>query len=184
MARRFFKRFTPHPERIRRGRIVGALGRVLHQPSLWHLNRHSASRGVAVGMFWSFLPIPLQTLWAVICAIKARGNVALAGLVPWVMTLVQPFGFYAAYRIGLLLLRQRPMNDFWEHLTSWHWHWLWRQRGAILPLMVGSIPVASASAFVSYFLVQGFWRWSLARRWERRALRLKLEVESRPRIQV
>jgi uncharacterized protein len=179
MARRFFRRFIPHPERVRRGRIVGALGRVLHQPSLWHLNRHSASRGVAVGVFWSFVPIPGQTLWSALSAIKARGNVALAVLVPWAATFVQVPVFYASYRLGLLILRQPQIEDFWQHLTSWNLRWLWTQRSAILPLMVGSAPVASALAVGSFFLVQWFWRWNLNRRWQRRAQRLKAEAASR-----
>src|SRR5437660_672411 len=106
MPRQFFRKFMPHPERIRRGKIVGKLGRVLHQPALWHLNRHSASRGVAVGMFWGFIPVPGQTIWAALTAIKVRGNVALAVVIPWLVTPVLPLAFYLAYLLGRFILRQ------------------------------------------------------------------------------
>jgi len=175
MPRRFFRKFAPNADRIRSGPVLSRLGRVLHQPSLWHLNRHSASRGIAAGMFWSFIPIPGQTLFAVITAIKARGNVALAVLTPWIAPFVLSPAFYLSYRLGLLILHQSPIEDFWHHVMNWQWRWFWLHRDAVLPLLVGSVPVASSLAAISYFVVHGIWRWSLMRRWNKRSCRLRAE---------
>src|SRR4051794_27882977 len=112
MPREFFRRWMPHPDRIKAGFWTSKLGRVLHQPSLWHLNRHSASRGVAVGLFWGFIPVPGQTVFSVISAIKVRGNVALAAVMPWIAFFILFPGFYVAYRIGLLILHQEPIPHF------------------------------------------------------------------------
>jgi len=120
-------------------------------------------------MFWSFIPIPGQTLFAAVTAIKIRSNVALAVLTPWIAPFLLSPAFYLSYRLGLLILRQEPMQDFWPHVMNLHWKWIWMQRGAILPLLAGSIPVACALSSLSYFAVKGIWKWSLLRRWKRRA---------------
>jgi uncharacterized protein (DUF2062 family) len=179
MPRRFFKKFAPHPDRIRGGKILGRLGKVLHQPSLWHLNRHSASRGVAAGMFWSFIPIPGQTLFAVLTAIKSRGNVALSVLTPWIFPFILSPLFYLEYYLGCLILHRPRMQDFWQHVINLDWTWISAQWGAILPLIVGSVPVAALLAAISYFVVHGIWRWSLMRRWNKRTQRLRTETQQR-----
>src|SRR5947209_15330722 len=98
MAKRFFRKFVPSAERIR------WLGPLRHRPDLWHLNRHSASRAVAVGVFWGLIPIPLQTIPTVIAAIFFRANVAFAWGVTWI---IYPFSFffcYLAYTIGRIVM--------------------------------------------------------------------------------
>src|SRR4051812_40492756 len=174
MPREFFRRFMPHPDRVRSGRWTRSLGRVLHQPALWHLNRHSAARGVGAGMFWGFIPVPGQMLFAAITAIKIRGNVALAVVMPWIAFFILFPGYYAAYRIGLLILHQSPMPNFLHELRISP-TWLWTHRGALLPFLVGSLPVASMMGVAGYFSVHGVWRASVARRLTRRNERLKAQ---------
>src|SRR2546423_197722 len=166
MAKKFFRRWIPTPHRAKRGKLLGRLGHLLHEPGLWHLNRHSAARGVAVGVFWSFIPIPGQTLFAALTAIEVRAHIWLAVVMPWIAPVILFPAFYLSYRIGLIILRQEPMQNFFEHFPSWTW--FWTHRGAVLPFLVGSVPVASLLGLTGYFIVQGLWRWSLVRRWRNR----------------
>ena len=57
MPRRLFKRYMPDPEQIRNHRSLRFLGKLLHEPNLWHLNRRSVSRAMAMGLFAAFVPL-------------------------------------------------------------------------------------------------------------------------------
>jgi hypothetical protein len=177
MARRFFKKFMPQPNRVREGKFMRMLGKVRHDPALWRLNRHSVARGVGLGLFWGFIPVPLQTLWAALTAIRLRGNVAFAVLMPWVAFFFLWPAFYGAYWIGLLILHEPPVNGFFDHWSSWRW-W-WENRRAVLPFLVGSVPVAAAMGVAGYFAVQGFWRWMLGRRIAHRKERLAVQAREK-----
>src|SRR3990167_7491178 len=84
MPRRFFKRYMPHPDRIKANKSLRVLGALIHDPNLWHLNRHSVARAVAIGLFWAMIPMPLQMVAAALVALPARPNlpfpVGLVGL--------------------------------------------------------------------------------------------------------
>jgi len=49
MDKRFIKRFIPAPEKLRRIRSLQFLGALIHEPNLWHINRHSVSRAILLG---------------------------------------------------------------------------------------------------------------------------------------
>jgi uncharacterized protein (DUF2062 family) len=162
---------------VRSHRWLRGLEHILHQPSLWHLNRHSAARGVAVGTFWGFIPVPGQTILSVLSAVKLRGNVGLAFFLPWLATPILLPAWYLCYRLGLLILRQRPIDHFFDDIRALKGfaqsaRWFWTHRAAVLPLVVGSVPVALLLAVIGYFGTQWLWRWVLVRRLRRRQQRL------------
>ena len=67
--RSFFKRFLPEPHRVRNHKHLRHFGDLLHDPGIWHLNRRSASGGIAVGLFCAFIPLPIHMIVAAAVAI-------------------------------------------------------------------------------------------------------------------
>ena len=82
MPREFFKRHMPDPQSIQDNKSLRFLGSLLHDANLWHLNRQSIARAMAVGLFWAMIPMPMQMLAAALVAIPLRANLPLSiGLV-------------------------------------------------------------------------------------------------------
>jgi hypothetical protein len=83
------------------------LARHLEDPRLWHVERGSIARAVAIGLFFGFMLPLAQFLFAVACAIWLRAHVAIAAGATLV-TNPLTFGpvYWLAYRVGGALLGQ------------------------------------------------------------------------------
>ena len=98
MARKFLKRFFPTPAAIKSNPALHFLGDLLHDPNLFHLNRHSVSVAFFVGIFVAFaLPIPGQMAIAAVAALYFRCNLPISVALVWITNpLTIPFFFYFA----------------------------------------------------------------------------------------
>jgi uncharacterized protein (DUF2062 family) len=88
--------------------VITFLGTLLHDPNLWHLNRHSVARAMAVGLFAAFIPIPLQMLVAAILAITVRGNMPIAISLVWLTNPITMPVFICTYMTGAWLMNVPP----------------------------------------------------------------------------
>ena len=81
------------------------LGRAFHEPALWHPTRRSVAGGVAVGLFVSWIPVPLQMLLAAVLASVVRVHVPVSMVMVWFTNplTIGPL-LYAAWRTGSTLL--------------------------------------------------------------------------------
>ncbi len=168
MPRRFFKRYMPHPDRLKAHKSLRFLGTLIHDPNLLHLNRHSVSRAMAIGLFWAMIPMPLQMLAAALCAVSARANLPIAvGLVWLTNPLTMPPVFYCNYKVGAWLL-DTPVSPMPMELSlAWvrqmldsHWQ----------PLFLGSFVVGVVVAILGYIATQSYWRWWVGRSWRKRQM--------------
>ena len=106
-----FRRF----ERVVRGRIrlnpKGRLAR-LARSEILDFERGHLARGLAIGMFWAFLPIPFQMFPAALFCFFARGNLPLALVAVWISNpLTYAPIFYFEYQFGAFLLSESlPAN--------------------------------------------------------------------------
>jgi len=166
MAKKIFKKWLPHVSDIKKNPALQILGDLLHDPNLWHMNRHSLSGAAAVGLFSALLPIPLQMLVAAIIAILFRVNLPLSIALVWVTNPVTiPPIFYFAYRFGLFLMGEHISMDISDismalilEIVEKSWQ----------PLLLGSLVLGVISALIGFFTVHCFWRIHVLNAWKAR----------------
>ncbi len=166
MARKFLRRFLPHPDRIRENPSLRWLGPAIHDPNLWRLNRRSVAGAVAVGAFFAFFLPVAQFLAAGVSAMFLRVNLPVA-VTSTLITNPLTFGpwYYLAYKIGALFTGvsapdripepvQHTAMSWWEGVQAGIDHLL----SMGLPLFVGLAVLAVSSAILGYVLVHLLWR--------------------------
>lgn len=166
MDKRLIKRYIPDPEKLRRTRSLRFLGALLHEPNLWHINRHSVSRAMLLGVFWCMIPIPFQSVPAAATAVWFNANLPLTLVALWISNPVtMPPLIYLAYAIGTLVLG-RP-----GEAETFQLSWAWISDRLIevgVPLYIGSLILGVFFSVSSYLLIQYLWRRKVRNKWHRR----------------
>jgi uncharacterized protein (DUF2062 family) len=179
MPRRFFRRFLPDHETVLANRSLAWLGRWLHHPNLWHLNRHSVAGGFAIGLFAGLVPGPFQMLAAALIAIPLKKNLPVALITTLYTNPLTIVPLYVlAYGYGRLILGDGgaglPVEPF-----EWDWAHVFDSMRALLdwtialgkPLAVGLAALALTRAAAGYFAVQAGWRAYVVYAWRKRGRR-------------
>ncbi|HRD67696.1 MAG TPA: DUF2062 domain-containing protein [Candidatus Competibacter sp.] len=164
--KRFLQRHLPDSQALRAHKSLRFLGKRLHDPWLWHFNRRSTVRGLAVGAFYAFVPFPWQMLLAAVTAAWLRFNLPVAIAMVWITNplTVPPIAF-ANYRFGAWLLGSPPGEWSFEPSLDW----LLQKAGDIgLPLLVGSMATAVLAGITTFAVAHLLWRWHIVVRFRRR----------------
>lgn len=152
------KRFkVPHPDEIKNHRSLRLVKRYLENPNLWLFTRASISRGVLVGVFMCFMPMPFQMVAAVIFGIFLRANLILAVVLCWISNpITMPAMLYGCYRLGDWLMGGSgghfPQSFSLEHLFNAVIK-IWQ------PLVLGCVTAGAVFAISGYFLSFFAWTW-------------------------
>jgi len=159
----------PDKSRLQEHRHLRHLGRVLHNPALWHLNRRSAAGAVSLGLFVAWVPAPLQMLLSALGAVVLRVNLPIAVAMVWVANPVtMPPMFWLANALGARLMGGPGMRL--ESTPSLAWFaeafgQIWQ------PLLLGCAILGALSAVVGYAAARLLWRLHVVRSWEARRRR-------------
>jgi uncharacterized protein len=172
MPKRLIKRFLPHHEKMRKHKHLQIFGTLLHDANLWHLNRHSASGGFAVGLFMAFVPLPFQMVLAAGAAIIFRVNLPLSVALVWLTNPVTiPPVFFFAYLVGTWVLGSPPEMEAFKFSLAWLEHGglntIWE------PLLVGCLICGATASVLGYCLILWLWRWRVIEKWKTRRLKHK-----------
>lgn len=103
----------PRKRHVRGTFLHRMLGEGLFRPEYWHPERHTVAGGLAWGSFWALIPIPFQTVPAVLCAYACRLNLPAAVISVWV---TNPF--------------TTPLIVYWQYLLG---QWILGRAGAAAP---------------------------------------------------
>jgi uncharacterized protein (DUF2062 family) len=179
MARHLFRHLTrrlePFVAEITSHRWVRTYAPRLADPDLWHVNRRSTARAVAVGLFSGLIPGPFQVIGAVVLSIGVRANFPLAAITT---LYTNPFTivplYLVAYEYGSLFVTgagaavPMPPPDF--SLSAAYLGEVVRWMGHLgKPLAVGVPMLALTLALVGWLTVRIGWRCHAVSTWRRRA---------------
>jgi uncharacterized protein len=166
MPRRLVKKFSQFIHGRRHRWYLSIFGDRLTDSHLWSLNRHSITAAFGVGIGISFIPLPVHLPLVILAAIWWRLNVAVAIAGSY---FVNPFTmvpvYFAAYRVGTLVLRYRPHH--FEFQLSWNWleHGLgpaWK------PFLIGCLICGVCCGLAGRFILEIIWRDAAMRRYRAR----------------
>jgi len=167
------KAALPTPDSIAANRWMKPVAHHFLRPDLWHLNRRSVPRAVAVGLLVAAIIPVAHTLVAAMAAVPTRANLVIAAAITWLINpfTIAPF-YYAAYLVGTALLHLGAISPV-PHIThpaagqaaSWA-AWLVETSG---PLVLGILVMAVIIASTGYLVASFGWRWNIGRKWRARA---------------
>lgn len=175
--KKIFRHHLSRADQFREHRMFRIFGNSLLHPRLWHLNRRSAAGGVAVGLFCSLIPGPLQMVGAAVLCVLLRVNlpVALLGTLFSNPVTIVPL-YFAAFYLGRAVsggeAEYVPPPPFeWGSFNAIfdNWHdWL-MSLGE--PLLIGLPLLACAIGGIGYGVTRYGWEFWLRRQWLHRRAR-------------
>jgi len=118
------------------------------------INRKAISRGVGIGLFWGFIPMPMQMLAVVAMTPFFKFNVPIAISMVWLSNpITMPFMYYMEYQTGNFLLGSQGLENIELTLTWFSKNW----DDILIPLYVGTIPYSVFVSALLYFLINKLW---------------------------
>jgi uncharacterized protein (DUF2062 family) len=136
----------------------GKLGKILEKYKIpreyFSINRKSVSRAVLVGLFWGFIPMPMQMLAVLATTPFIRFNVPLAISVVWLSNPVtMPFMYYMEYLTGNFILGREGLDSV-EMTVAWFKEHL---NDIFVPLYVGTAFYSIVVSSLTYALINRLW---------------------------
>ena len=174
--RRWLKKITPDRDTLEKLWCLRPFARLVLNRGCWSFNRHSVTRGFALGLFIAFIPptpLPVHIVTCVIFGMLWRlnlpvliGTVFLSNPFTWIPQVA------ASIWVGARLLRLdlKPFihQPHPQHALG-HIHELWA------PLFLGALVLGLVAAGLGFVLAQSVWRirvlWHLRQRRSRAANR-------------
>jgi len=124
------------------------------------INRKAIAKGVAIGLFWGFIPMPMQMLAVISVTPFTKFNVPIAISMVWLSNpLTMPFMYYMEYQTGNFLLGSQGLENIELTLEWFSSHW----DDIIIPLYVGTIPYSVFVSAFLYFIINKLWILSVQR---------------------
>jgi len=171
MPRRILKRILPDRHALSKRWFMRPFKVALRDPVYWTVHRRGVLRAVAIGLFISFIPVPIHLLLAPIVAFWLRANVpvtVIALLASNPLTYVPMF--YGAYWVGSQILGA-PAEPFQFAPT---WDWVQTQLGHVWkPLLLGCLICGTLAATLGYWTLALIWRVRAMNRYQQRRGKLR-----------
>ena len=121
-------------------------------------NRKSISKGVFVGLFWGFIPMPMQMLAVISSTPLVRFNVPIAISMVWLSNpITMPFMYYMEYLTGNFILGYEGITDVELTLDWFRNNW----DSIVVPLYVGALFYSIIVSYTIYIIINRLWIYSI-----------------------
>lgn len=160
---RKLRKWSPSKKEIQEYRYIHIFGDSLKQPELWTFNRSSSAKGIAIGLFCAFLPMPFELIPAIFIATALRGNLPFAVIGIWLSNPVTWVPLYTpCYFLGakIMGLEKIPVSEISILNLGWHYVALW----------LGCLIIGTIVGFASHFTISYLWAAQVRQRWSRRRI--------------
>jgi len=149
MIRKFFRK---------KASVKGKLDTFLEKYNLprayFNINRKMITRGVLVGLFWGFIPMPMQMLAVIATTPFIRFNVPIAIAMVWLSNpFTMPPMYYMEYLTGNFILGREGIDNIELTLEWFSSH----MEDIFVPLYVGTAFYSIVVSTLIYFLLNWLW---------------------------
>ena len=173
MIRKFFRKIATQKDKF------DHLLEKYHLPrEYFNINRKMITKGILVGLFWGFIPMPMQMAGVLITTPLMKFNVPIGLATVW---LSNPFTYpplwYLEYITGNFLMGKEGLHDI-ELTMQWfsdHWD------DIVVPLYVGTILYSTVVSYLIYLLLNWLWIYSVKKeKHEKEQARRERKKEKQP----
>ncbi|CAA6821813.1 MAG: Unknown protein [uncultured Sulfurovum sp.] len=149
MIRKYFRKKASN-----KGKLDTFLEKYNLPRAYFNINRRMITKGVWVGLFWAFIPMPMQMLGVIIMTPFFRFNVPIAIVMVWLSNpFTMPIMYYVEYLTGNFILGREGIADL--ELTI---EWFSNHMGDIfLPLYVGTAFYSIVVSTLIYIAINWLW---------------------------
>ena len=149
MIRKIFRRIGSE-----KGKLDTFLEKYKLPRAYFNINRKMITRAVWIGLFWGFIPMPMQMLAVVACTPFVRFNVPVAIAMVWLSNpFTMPPMYYMEYLTGNFILGREGLPDI--ELTV---EWFSNNMGNIfVPLYVGAAFYSIVVSTLIYYIINWLW---------------------------
>ncbi len=149
MIRKVFKKSS-----YNKGKIDAFLDKYKLPKSYFGINRRSVTRAIAIGLFWAFIPMPMQMLAVIATTPLLRFNVPIAISMVWLSNpFTMPPMYYMEYLTGNFILGQEGIQNIELSVE-----WFKTNIGDIfLPLYVGTSFYSVVVTGFVYLVLNRLW---------------------------
>lgn len=186
MNRKYLHSLTPNIEKLKSTRGFYKIACFLEKkPYLFVMKRHNFALGLAIGLGWGIIPLPIQVIFSLISSYIFKANIQAALLGTLITNpLTAPFFLALAYNVGKLFLDSSKIEsivfpDTYLIISNFSAWWIDMQHCIETmgqALLIGIPITAVMVGTLTYFLTKWFWFWSVALK---RRQRLRRYAKSR-----
>jgi uncharacterized protein (DUF2062 family) len=149
MIRKYFRKIASS-----KGKIDTLLEKYNLPRAYFNINRKMVTRGVFIGLFWAFIPMPMQMLAVVAVTPFLRFNVPIAIVMVWLSNpFTMPPMYYMEYLTGNFILGREGLENIELSVD-----WFTQNMGDIfVPLYVGTSFYSIVVSSLIYVLLNWLW---------------------------